>query len=81
MEIIETIRFTGKDLDKIFKLECVDGIVKDEDEGFPAVILKDEYFIGARNVLIPGYCLCKTGNGRWIIYRPEEYETVTKNNK
>lgn len=78
MEIIETIRYTGKDLDKIFELECVDGIVKDEDAGFPAVMLKDEYFIGVRNVLIPGYYLCKTGNGRWIIYSPAEYKIVTK---
>ena len=81
MEIIETIRYTGKDLDKIFELECVDGIVKDDYAGFPAVILNDEYYVGARNVLIPGNYLCKTSNGKWIIYRPEEYETVTKNNK
>lgn len=81
MEIVKTIRYTGKDLDKIFELECVDGIVKDEDAGFPAVILKDGYFIGARNVLIPGYCLCKRDDGGWIIYSASEYKIVTKKNK
>ena len=81
MEIVKTIRYTGKDLDKIFELECVDGIVKDEDAGFPAVILKDEYFIGVRNVLIPGYYLCKTGDGRWIVFSASEYEKQKKKNK
>ena len=45
MKIIESIKFTGANLNDIFKLECVDGIIKDHQDE-PSVILKVCYTYG-----------------------------------
>lgn len=77
MRITEAIKFEGRNLTEIFNIECVDGIVKDDDKNFPVVMLKDKYVEGARNVLLPGRWLCKCSHGKWIIYSEGEYRAVT----
>ena len=44
-KIIKAIKFTGTNLNDIFKLECVDGIVKFTKDG-PCVFLKNDYTEG-----------------------------------
>ena len=48
-KIIESIKFDGINLNDIYKLECVDGIIKGpKDE--PMVFLKHDYTEGRRMV-------------------------------
>lgn len=75
-KIIKAIKFTGTNLNDIFKLECVDGIVKDSnDESF--VFLKPNYTEGRRTVNNGDY-LCKLSNGMWQVFSPEEYMNELK---
>ena len=76
MEIIEAIKFDGINLNDIFKLECVDGIIKGpKDE--PLVFLKHEYTEGSRMVNKGDY-LCKFSNGMWKVFSSEEYMNELK---
>ena len=77
-KIIESIKFDGINLNDIFKLECVDGIVKDDDEGFPVAVLKDEYKMGELWAAIPGTYLCKFSNGMWQVFGKEAYMNELK---
>lgn len=81
MQVVESIKFEGRNLNDMFRMECVDSIIKDDDKNFPVVRLKDEYVEGARNVLLPGWYLCKCSHGKWIIYSEQEYQMVIKNRK
>ena len=76
MEIIESIKFTGINLNDIFKLECVDGIIKDHQDE-PSVILKVCYTYG-RRIVNKGDYLCKFSNGMWQVFSPEEYMNELK---
>ena len=76
MKIIESIKFTGINLNDIFKLECVDGIIKDHQDE-PSVILKVCYTYGRRRVNKGDY-LCKFSNGMWQVFSPEEYMNELK---
>ena len=76
MEIIEAIKFDGINLNDIFKLECVDGIIKfTKDE--PCVFLKHDYTEGRRRAYKGDY-ICKLSNGMWQVFSPEEYMNELK---
>ena len=76
MEIIEAIKFDGINLNDIFKLECVDGIIKfTKDE--PLIFLKHDYTEGSR-LANKGDYLCKFSNGMWQVFSPEEYMNELK---
>ena len=65
-KIIESIKFDVINLNDIFKLECVDGIIKGpKDE--PLVFLKNEYTEGSRMVYKGDY-ICKFSNGMWQVF-------------
>lgn len=75
-KIIEAIRFTGINLNDIFKLECVEGIIKDpQDE--PPVLLKVCYTDGRRRVNKGDY-LCKFANGMWQVFGQKAYMNELK---
>ena len=75
-KIIESIKFDGINLNDIFKLECVDGIIKDpQDE--PCVFLKVCYTDGRRRVNKGDY-LCKFANGMWQVFGQEAYKNEFK---
>ena len=76
-KIIESIKFDGINLNDIFKLECVDRIIKGpKDE--PLILLKYDYTEGIRLTAIPGMYLCKFSNGMWQVFSPEEYMNEIK---
>ena len=76
MKIIESIKFTGTNLNDIFKLECVDGIIKGpKDE--PLVFLKHEYTEWRRRVNKGDY-ICKFSNGMWQVFGQEAYMNEIK---
>lgn len=78
-KIIESIKFDGINLNDIFKLECVDGIIKGpQDE--PLVFLKHDYTEGSRRVNKGDY-LCKFANGMWQVFGKEAYKNEFKFNK
>ena len=71
MEIIEAIKFDGINLNDIFKLECVDGIIKGpKDE--PLIFLKNDYTEG-NSLANKGDYLCKFANGMWQVFEKEAY--------
>lgn len=75
-KIIESIKFDGINLNDIFKLECVDGIIKDpKDE--PYVFLKHDYTEGSRMAYNGGY-ICKLSNGMWKVFGQEAYVNELK---
>ena len=75
-KIIESIKFDGINLNDIFKLECVDGIIKDpQDE--PSVFLKVCYTDG-RRIAKKGDYLCKFSNGMWQVFGKEAYVNELK---
>ena len=75
-KIIESIRFTGINLNDIFKLECVDGIIKGpKDE--PMVSLKNDYTEGSR-MAYKGNYICKLSNGMWQVFGEEAYMNELK---
>ena len=75
-KITKAIKFTGTNLNDIFKLECVNGIVKDSnDESF--VFLKQNYTEGRRTVNKGDY-LCKFANGMWKVFGQEAYMNELK---
>ena len=75
-KIIKAIKFTGTNLNDIFKLECVDGIIKDpQDE--PSVFLKVCYTDGRRIAKKGGY-ICKLSNGMWKVFGQEAYVNELK---
>lgn len=75
-KIIESIKFTGTNLNDIFKLECVDGIIKGpQDE--PCVFLKVCYTEGRCRVNKGDY-LCKFSNGMWQVFGQEAYMNELK---
>ena len=76
-KIIESIKFDGINLNDIFKLECVDRIIKGpKDE--PLILLKYDYAEGSRLVAIPGMYLCKFSNGMWQVFGKESYMNELK---
>ena len=75
-KIIESIKFDGTNLNDIFKLECVDGIIKfPKDE--PCVFLKHDYTEGSRRAYNGGY-ICKLSNGMWKVFGQEAYMNELK---
>lgn len=75
-KIIKAIKFTGTNLNDIFKLECVDGIIKGpKDE--PCVFLKHDYTDDSR-VVKKGDYLCKFANGIWQVFGQEAYMNELK---
>lgn len=75
-KIIKAIKYTRTNLNDIFKLECVDGIVKDPNDE-PCVFLKQNYTEGSR-IVTKGEYLCKFSNGMWQVFSPEEYMNELK---
>ena len=75
-KIIKAIKFTGTNLNDIFKLECVDGIIKSpKDE--PCVSLKHDYTEGSRSACKGNY-ICKLSNGMWQVFGEEAYVNKIK---
>ena len=75
-KIIESIKFDGINLNDIFKLECVDGIIKGpKDE--PLVSLKHDYTDGRRRANKGDY-ICKFSNGMWQVFGQEAYMNELK---
>lgn len=75
-KIIKAIKFTGTNLNDIFKLECVDGIIKfQKDE--PCVFLKNDYTEGSRRAYKGNY-ICKFSNGMWQVFGEEAYVNELK---
>lgn len=75
-KIIESIKFDGINLNDIYKLECVDGIIKGpKDE--PMVFLKHDYTEGRRMVNKGDY-ICKFSNGMWQVFGNESYMNELK---
>lgn len=58
----------------IFKLPCIDGCVKDKENGYAIYFTKT--FIRRRYVF-PGDWLCKDDRGIWQVLTDEEYKTIT----
>ncbi|MDT3388121.1 MAG: hypothetical protein LIR46_10240 [Bacteroidota bacterium] len=75
-KIIKAIKFTGTNLNDIFKLECVDGIVKGQKDE-PLVFLKHDYTEGSHWVNKGDY-ICKFSNGMWQVFSSEEYMNELK---
>ena len=75
-KIIKAIKFTGTNLNDIFKLECVDGIVKFTKDG-PCVFLKHDYTEGSR-MAYKGNYTCKLSNGMWQVFGEEAYMNELK---
>lgn len=75
-KIIKAIKFTGTNLNDIFKLECVDGIVKSPKDG-PCVFLKNDYTEGSRSACKGNY-ICKLSNGMWQVFGEEAYVNELK---
>ena len=69
MKIIEATRFDGRNIGYVFGLECVDGIIKN-DNGEPTAFIKAEYTAGRRRVYVGDY-LCKFANGMWQVFEGE----------
>ena len=69
-KIIESIKFTGTNLNDIFKLDVVRDIVKREDDVM--VFLKGEYTCG-RSFMRKGDYLCKLSNGMWQVFGQGAY--------
>ena len=69
-KIVESIKFTGTNLNDIFKLDVVRDIVKREDDVM--VFLKGEYTCG-RSFMRNGDYLCKLSNGMWQVFGQEAY--------
>ena len=65
-KIIESIKFTGININDIFKLECVDSVTKDCN-GDPMVFLKPQYTQG-RGIARKYDYLCKFANGMWQVF-------------
>ena len=76
MKIIKAIKFTGTNLNDIFKLECVEGIVKDPNDE-PCVFLKQNYTEDCQGVNKGDY-LCKFANGMWQVFGQEAYMNELK---
>ena len=75
-KIIESIKFDGINLNDIFKLECVDGIIKGpKDE--PLVFVKHDYTEGRCRVNKGDY-ICKFSNGMWQVFGQEAYMNEIK---
>ena len=75
-KIIKAIKFTGTNLNDIFKLECVDGIIKGpKDE--PLVFLKNDYTEGSLRAYKGNY-ICKFSNGMWQVFGEEAYMNELK---
>ena len=74
-KIIEAIKFTGTNLNYIFKLDVVRDIVK--REGDVLVFLKGEYTCG-RSFMRKGDYLCKFSNGMWQVFGKESYMNELK---
>lgn len=79
MQIVESIKFEGRNLDDIFKLECVDGIIKGSDND-PVVTL-EERLAGGRRYLRRGDYLCKLASGMWRVLESNEYHNLIQNGK
>ena len=75
-KIIKAIKFTGTNLNDIFKLECVDGIVKFTKDG-PYVFLKNDYTEGS-GMAYKGNYICKFSNGMWQVFGEEAYVNELK---
>ena len=78
-KIIEAIKFTGTNLNDIFKLECVDSVTKDCN-GDPMVFLKPQYTQG-RGIARKDDYLCKFANGMWQVFGQEAYMNEIKQNR
>lgn len=74
-KIIEAIKFTGTNLNDIFKLDVVRDIVKREGE--VVVFLKGEYTC-ERSFMRKGDYLCKFSNGMWQVFGKESYMNELK---
>lgn len=57
----------------IFKLPCIDGCVKDKENGYAIYFTKT--FIRRRYVF-PGDWLCKDDRGIWQVLTDEEYKII-----
>ena len=75
-KIIKAIKFTGTNLNDIFKLECVDGIAKFTKDR-PCVFLKNDYTEGSRMAYNGNY-ICKLSNGMWQVFGQEAYMNEIK---
>ena len=70
-KIIEAIKITGKNLNEILKLECVDGYAECDGGRF-GVFLSPQYTSG-RIIANNGDYICKFANGMWQVYGQEAY--------
>lgn len=74
MKIVEAIKFEGKNLDEIFKLPCVDGVVKGDNDK-PMVFLKEKATKGRRICHVNDY-ICKFKSGLYQIFGSEAYQRL-----
>lgn len=79
MKIIEATRFDGRNIGYVFGLECVDGIIKN-DNGEPTVLVKSNCTRGRRTARKGDY-LCKFSNGMWQVFGAEAYDKLDINGK
>lgn len=79
MQIVESIKFEGKNLTEMFANECVKSISK-TDNGNIIVYLKGEYTYG-RSFMRKGEYLCRFESGLWQVFGAEAYDRLNKNGK
>lgn len=71
MKIIRQIEFTGKNLNDIFNLPCVQSIRKSTYDLEPIVVLWESYMrIRDINEAFIGYTLVEYDDGKWDIIPP-----------
>ncbi|WP_333615660.1 hypothetical protein [Bacteroides pyogenes] len=79
MQIVESIKFEGRNLTEVFKLECVERIIKLDDNS-PHVYLSPKFTDG-RRYLRKGEYLVKFANGMWQVFGAEAYQKLNKKGK
>ena len=77
MKIIRQIEFTGKNLNDIFNLPCVQSILKSTYDLEPIVMLWEDYTLDCsydKEVCI-GDTLVEYDNGKWVAKPPNPLST------
>ena len=62
----QKIQFSGRHLDDIFSLPCVNSIIKSSD-GTPFLIIRPEHHVEFPYAAYPGDWLIEEDNGKWRV--------------